>query len=109
MDTILFFTNIGKKLELIIPSNTPGNKKPDYFMDGLEWEAKSPMVNTRKSIERAFYRAANQSSNIIMDLRRLKGEDMMAIKVVLACFKSTRKVRNLHIIGKSGCLQTHKK
>ena len=77
-------------------------------MDGLEWEAKSPTVNTRKAIERLFYRAASQSSNVIMDLRRLKGSDILAIKQLSTCFWSTRKVRNLHIISKTGKLQKFK-
>lgn len=109
IDTILFYTDLGKKIELIVPSNTPGNKRPDYFMDGLEWEAKSPTVNTRKAIERIFYRATSQSNNIIMDLRRLKGKDTMAIKVTLACFRTTRKARNLHIIERNGELRIYKK
>ncbi len=108
MDTILFYTNLSKRLELIPASHTPKDKRPGFVMDGLEWEAKSPTVNTRKAIERLFYRAASQSSNVIMDLRRLKGSDILAIKQLSTCFWSTRKVRNLHIISKTGKLQKFK-
>lgn len=41
MDTILYFTNLGKDVELIPASHTPGNKTPDFIIDGLKWEAKN--------------------------------------------------------------------
>lgn len=44
-ETILFFTELGKDVELIMPSNTPYNKNADYIIDGIAWEAKSPTNN----------------------------------------------------------------
>lgn len=54
LDTILFFTERGKDVELITPSNTPHSKRPDFYMDGLAWEMKSPLNSTRRTIERVF-------------------------------------------------------
>lgn len=107
-DTILFFTNLGKDVELIIPSNTPYNKRPDYIIDGLAWEAKSPTKCHCRTIERVFYDASKQSPNIIIDLRRTKGKEN-AILTLKKCFKHTRKVRNLYIITKNCTLQKYKK
>lgn len=109
LDTILFFTELGKEVELIIPSNTPHAKTPDLFMDGLNWEIKSPLNNQRRTIERLFYSASNQSSNIIMDLRRLKKGQDGAIATLEKSFKNTRKVRKLYIITKENELKVYKK
>lgn len=108
-DTVLFFVERGKEVELIPRSRTPNTKDPDFYMDRLVWEAKSPVVNGRRALERLFYRASTQSSNLIFDLRRLKGGDGMAIRVIEACFNTTRRVRNMYIITKDGELRKYKK
>lgn len=107
-DTILFFTDLGKNVELIPESHTPGDRRPDIFMDGILWELKGPTKNQHRTIERVFYDASHQSSNIIMDLRRAKGKEN-AIATLEKCFKNTRKVRNMYIITRSGTLRTYKK
>lgn len=109
LDTILFFTEMGKDVELIVPSNTPGNKRPDFWMDNLEWEVKNPVSNTRRSLERIFYSASSQSQNIVVDLRRVKGKCDSAILVLEKCFRDTRRVRRMYIINKSGTMRFYKK
>ena len=109
LDTILFFTNLEKDIELIPISHTPKVKSPDFVMDGQFWETKSPTNNQSRSLERLFYSASNQSCNIIMDLRRLKGNQAPAISVLEKCFKNTRKVRKLYIITKTNELKSYKK
>ena len=71
-DTAVFFTNLGFNVELIPPSNTPKSKSPDFIMNGKAWEMKSPQGKSRVTVEHAFKRAAKQSENIIIDLRRTK-------------------------------------
>lgn len=100
LDTILYFTNLEKNVELIPASHTPGNKTPDFIMDGLKWETKAPTNSNRSAIERIFYRASCQSSNVIIDLRHLKHIEN-AISILEKCFKNTRKVRKMYIITKS--------
>lgn len=108
-DTVLFFTNLGKTIELIKPPATQLTKVADFIMDGLIWEAKSPTVNTHKATERLFYRAASQSPNIIIDLRRIKGHASIPISTLKACFTTSRKVRKMLIINKKEELITFKK
>lgn len=108
-ETVLYFMELGKDVELIPRSRTPNAKDPDFYMDKLVWEAKSPVVNGRRSLERLFYRASTQSDNLIFDLRRLKGEDKLAVRILEDCFKITRRVRNMYIITKSGVLKQYKK
>lgn len=107
-DTFLFFTDLGKNVELIMPSNTPYNKNADCIIDSVIWEAKSPTTTNHRSIERLFYNASNQSDSIIIDLRRAKGKED-AVATLEKCFKNTRKVRNMHIITRNGTLRTYKK
>lgn len=89
-ETILFFTELGKDVECIA------------------WEAKSPTNNHHRTIERSFYTASNQSSNIIIDLRRARGREN-SLNTFEKCFKHTRKVRNMYIITKNKELKAYKK
>lgn len=109
LDTILFFINLGDDVELIVPSNTPHAKNADYIINGLAWEAKSPTNNNHRTIERIFYSASQQSNNLIIDLRRIKNDDSVAINTLEKCFKNTRKVRNLMIITKDHQLKSYNK
>lgn len=69
--TARFFANMGKNVVFIQPSNIPEVYRPDIFMDGLEWEIKSPIGKSRRTIEKNYHKAALQSKNIIIDLRRI--------------------------------------
>ncbi len=57
-ETIVFFTNLGRNIELIPPSNIPKTKTPDFTMDGKSWEMKSPQGKSRVTVEHASKRAA---------------------------------------------------
>ena len=109
MDIFLLLANLGKTIELVIPSNTPHSRRPDFVMDGIEWEAKSPKSGVRRALERNFYEASRQSSNIVIDLRRAKGDDATASLILEKCFQNTRKVRRMYIITKSQKLKLYKK
>lgn len=106
--TVDYFVDDGKDIELIPPSNTPKNKNPDFYMDGLAWESKSPEVPKAKSIEKLFHKAGRQSQNRIIDLRRLSN-DVEARKKLERCFKTSKKVKNLLVVTKGGLLIRYKK
>ena len=57
-DTVLYFTELGKEVELIKSSCTPGRKNADYVMDRVEWEMKAAMKNSCRAISRLFYEAS---------------------------------------------------
>ena len=97
-NTIVFFTNLGHSIELIPPSNTPKVKSPDFIMDGKAWEMKSPQGGSRVTVEHAFKRAAKQSENIILDLRRTKIPTNQAETSIKKLFKTSRRVRALKVI-----------
>lgn len=106
--TVDYFLDTGKDIELLPPSNTPGNKTPDFCMSGLVWENKSPVVPKAKSIEKLFHKAGKQSRNRIMDLRRLPN-DTDARKTLEKCFNTSKRVRNMPVITRAGILIIYKK
>lgn len=109
LDTILFYTERGEDVELIVPSNTPHAKNADCLIHGLVWETKSPTNNRTRTIERIFYQASRQFSNIIIDLRRAKNSDQKTITLLEKLFKNTRHARNMHIISGENNLKTYRK
>lgn len=100
-NTVLFFTTLGKNVELIPPSSTPNARNADFFMDGLVWEAKSPTGNSsRMTIERVLHKAARQSENVVIDLRRTKLPDRQSLACLEKQFGLSRRIRRLIVITK---------
>lgn len=108
-DTVLFFLRQGRNVELIPPSNTVHARRPDFAMDGLEWEMKSPEQAAKMVVERAFDKALRQSQNIVIDLRRAKGREDIAIGHLQKCFMSSRRIKRLMIITREQVLLDFKK
>lgn len=106
--TVDFFLSLGKDLNLIMPSNTPGKKRPDFEMDGVEWEMKCPLTDSPVAIRRLFSSALLQSVNVIFDLRRMKNDEK-AFKLLNQCFKKFRRVRRVMIITKNEELKIWRK
>ncbi|MDR2524004.1 MAG: hypothetical protein LBC95_00470 [Candidatus Nomurabacteria bacterium] len=50
------------------------NKTPDFVIDGVRWELKSPIGKGKHNIHHVFARAMRQSKNIIIDARRSKDD-----------------------------------
>ena len=48
------------------------SRTPDFVIDGVRWELKSPEGKGKYTIEHQFQRAARQSKNIIIDARRCR-------------------------------------
>ena len=107
--TIDFFLNLGKDIELNLPSLTPGTSNPDFWMDGLVWEMKCPFVDRNERIAFLFRHATRQSVNVIFDLRNLKVADKKVILHLQKLFKISRRVRRLMIICKDNELKIFKK
>lgn len=101
--TVLFFTELGKDVELIPPSNTPNTRNADFFMDGVVWESKCPTGNsTRMTIDRILHKAARQSENIVIDLRRTRLSDGESVACIEKRFRLSRRIRRILVITKQG-------
>ena len=108
-NTIVFFTNLGYTVELIPPVLTPNSKTPDLMMLGQPWEMKNPLSNSKNAIERSFKKAAQQSENIILDLRRTTAKSTEAIKIYEKLFNGSKRVRKMKIITKNQELKEYNK
>jgi hypothetical protein len=101
-DTVVYFTELGYDIELIPPSKSPKSRQPDFIMNGLPWEMKSPMSNGSRTIEHAVRSASKQSENIIIDLRRSKMDDERAMAQIKFHASKRTNIRRLIVIIKKG-------
>lgn len=63
----------GNTVEFLTPSTGNELKIADIVMAGVTWEMKSPESSSVKSLQRILRRAGKQSSNVIIDIARMKG------------------------------------
>lgn len=63
----------GADITFLVPDRRKGHKTPDIEMGGLLWEIKSPKGKSSRTIENNLRLALQQSSNIVLDLRRMDG------------------------------------
>ncbi len=74
---------------------------PDLFFRGLEWEVKSPIGSSSRTIENNLRNALKQSQNIIIDLSRIKQKEEKAIREIKHQLELLRGVGRIIVITKS--------
>lgn len=94
----------GKNVIFIPPSNVPGNHKPDFIIDGKEYELKSPQGNSKRTIQTNIHRAMLQSDKIIIDLHRIKLNEENSIAKIKYEFEVRKKIKEILIITKKGII-----
>ena len=100
-----YFADLGKDIVFIRPSDGEGIHRPDFRMDGVEWELKSPTGRSKRTIENNFRDAVKQSRYIIFDLRRIQLTDDMSVKQIKKEFSVRKYLKRLLIIHKDGTLE----
>ena len=98
--TINFLLGLGYKIELIRPSYTPNSKNADFIMNGRKWEMKCPEGKSRLTMEHIIRKASHQSENILIDLRRLRLEETLAIRQSKYEFSRRPSIKSLWLITK---------
>ena len=101
MATVIFLTEMSYDIEFIPKSNIKGIHTADIIMMGLEWEMKSPKGDGKWLIKNTFQKAAHQSENIIIDLRRIKIKQDKCIEESEKQFRYSKRIKRLIIITKS--------
>ena len=101
LGTAKYFSELGKNITFIRPSNIKSNYRPDFTMDGNEWEVKNPVGKGKSTIERNLHHAVEQSDHIIFDLRHYKGNENECIAKLQKEFLLRHNIRELLIIKKS--------
>lgn len=102
LNMVLVFTQLGYDVELIAVSSTPYSKTPDIIISGKAWEMKSPVGRSKSTLEHCFKKAAKQSENVIIDIRRTKIEEAAAISQLENLFQKSKRVKRLKMISKKG-------
>ncbi len=88
----------GNDVEFIPVRNIP---TPDIKFLGKEWEIKSPLGDSSRTIENNFRNALKQSSNIIIDLSRIKQTEEKCLREVKRQITLTKTVKEVIVILKS--------
>ncbi len=99
--TAKFFSERGKDITFIPPSNIPGHRRPDFNMDGLEWEVKCPDGSSKRTIERCIVSAEGQSLYIIWNLRYVKLPEKFCLSQVEINFNTRSRVKRILVITKT--------
>lgn len=76
-------------------------KTADIFFRGLEWEIKSPIGKSSRTIENNMRNALKQAKNVIIDLSRIKQNENKAIKEIERQHKLLRGMGKIIIITKT--------
>lgn len=97
-NTVKHLLNCGYDIELIPPSDIKGVRSPDVMINGNAWEMKAPQGNGKNTIRNNIKNAGHQSSNIVVDLRRCKLDDEIAVKELYMHFKASKRIRRLIIM-----------
>lgn len=75
---------------------------PDLNIKGMKWELKSPLGDGKNTIKNNLHNARKQSTNVILDLRRIKMHQTKALANIKYYFTSHRsQIRHLMVITKS--------
>ncbi len=100
-ETIQLLLKNGYNIELIPPSQIKDFHTPDIIMNGLPWEIKSPQGDGKKTVQNIIQKAAQQSGNVIIDLRRIKMPEEKAISSFKQQFRLSKSLKRMKLITKT--------
>lgn len=86
-------------VEFVLRTNQP---TPDFLIDGVVWELKSPTGTGKNNIQRQLQDARRQSKNVIIDASRSKMHGTKIRKQLEYQFKIVKSVKRLLFISKAG-------
>ena len=96
--TINFLLQKGYSVELVRPTNIC--RKPDILLNGVQYEIKSPLGDTKWTISRNLNKGRGQSNRIIIDLRRCKRSDEKCLREIRNYLAESRSVIEIIAITK---------
>lgn len=78
-------------------------KLADIFLDGIEFEIKSPKTSKANSLEHILKKALRQSANIIVDSSRMRAINDAKIQSFLVHqARSRKRIKRIMLVTKSG-------
>ncbi|MBR0406088.1 MAG: hypothetical protein IJI68_12960 [Eggerthellaceae bacterium] len=95
----------GYTVEFIRKSEERHATSADCIIDGVIWEMKAPTASQIRRVQRALRDALKQSSNVILDSRRMKGIPDKAIERELRKWAGELKhLDKLLFVGRGGAV-----
>lgn len=80
---------------------TTERNTPDFLIDGVFWELKSPQGRGKNNIQRQLQHAKDQSVNVIIDASRSKKHPSKIKREVEYQFRLVKSVKRLLFISKN--------
>lgn len=99
--TVVLLTEMGYDIILIPKSNKEGERTADIEMLGLLWEIKCPKGQGKYLIQNTLHKAAHQSENIIIDLRRIKIHRTKCLTELEKRFNESKRLKRMKVITKA--------
>lgn len=87
--------------DVIFIKRSPNSKTADFKIKGVVWELKSPIGNSKRTIQNNLRRADQQSTNIIIDLRRCKMHSSQSMNRIKFELSRANKISHLLVIQKN--------
>ena len=91
---------MGYDIELIPRSQIKYYRTPDIMMNGIPWELKAPKGDGKYTAQNTMQNAAGQSRNVIVDLRRCKMSEALAIKEFQREYRESKSIKRMKIVKK---------
>ena len=98
--TVKLFLEMGYDIELIPRSQIKNYRTPDIMMNGIPWELKAPKGDGKYTAQNTMQNAAGQSRNVIVDLRRCKMSEALAIKEFQREYRESKSIKRMKIVKK---------
>lgn len=102
LTTAMVLVASGKDVTFVIRNEGYKIRSADIFMDGVQWEIKSPTGKSRKTISRHIKTALGQSRCIIIDTSRTKLLDERIEKWLRDDLLVRKSIKRLKLITKKG-------
>jgi len=88
-------------VEFLVTDQGQRMKSANVLIDGIEYEIKSPKTDKLSAVERNLKRASKQSSNIIIDSRRMsKIHDTTIQNFLLQKLKQQKAIKRLLLVNR---------
>jgi hypothetical protein len=79
----------------------PNRKTPDFLIQGIKWEHKSPTGTGKQNIERQLQTGIKQSKNIVFDARRSKIHIARIKNILNYQFRLVKSITRIVLIDKN--------
>ena len=102
--TALHLAQFGFDIEYIMPRHIYKSTNPDFLVNGVIWETKSPEGCGKNTIKHQFDGTSKQADKLILDLRRIKLPSDKAERQAKDRFEKAVNIKRMFLITKDGRL-----